>query len=172
MALGSRPARCHTSGYGTGPDDDLRFARQLCEALGMPHVTARTPENEDVVRSEQEKNELINFQALEHGWVWLLAQDMADGEAVTYDGIAGDVLSARHFHDHENSRLYRVGRYDEVGRRLARLTSLLTPAEWREAAAATDPCAAMVKELVRYRDTQNPMMFSFCKNGPGGQSVS
>jgi hypothetical protein len=163
IALGSRPVCCYTVGYGTGPDD-LTTARQLCEALGVPHMTTRLPENDDIVRMELEKNELINFQALEHGWEWLLAQDMADGEAVTYDGIAGDVLSAGHFHDDENSRLYRAGRYEEVVRRVARPTSLLIPRKYREAAAAADPCAAMIKELVRYRHTHNPMMFFFLYN--------
>lgn len=36
---------------------------------------------------------------------------MARPEAVSYDGIAGDVLSAGHFHSDENSRLYREERF-------------------------------------------------------------
>lgn len=176
VALGSRPA-CYTSpsNYSTMPND-VGIARQVCEELGLPHVVTRTPENEDIVRTELEKNELISFQALEHGWAWLVAQDMADSEAVTYDGIAGDVLSAGHFHDDENSRLYHAGHYEEVARRVGGLMiitgvtaelppiRLLIPAKWREAAAAADPCAAIVKELVRYRHTQNPMMFFYLYN--------
>ncbi len=162
-ALGALPVCCYTSSFATMPND-VRLAKQVCDALGVPHVATRIPENEDIVRTELEKDELTNFQALEHGWEWLVAQDMADKEAVTYDGIAGDVLSAGHFHDDENSRLYRAGHFEEVVRRIAPLTSLLIPAKWREAAAATDPRGAMIKEMIRYRHTQNPMMFFFLYN--------
>jgi asparagine synthase (glutamine-hydrolysing) len=90
---------------------------------------------------------------------------MADPQAVTYDGVAGDVLSAGHFHDDENSRLYRDGRFDELARRLAPDVPLvLLPKPLREVVDAIDPYPALIAELLRYRDTQNPMMFFFLYN--------
>ena len=143
----------------------LRLRANYVNALGVPHVTTRIPENEDIVQTELEKNELISFQALEHGWTWLVAQSMSDSEAVTYDGLDGDVLSAGHFHDDENSRLYRAERFDELARRLAPDVPLvLIPPKWRKAAAAADPYPALIEELLRYRHTQNPMMFFFLYN--------
>lgn len=164
VALGSPPACCYTSSYGT-MQNDVEVARQLCSALGVRHVTTRIPANEDIARTELEKNELISFQALEHGWTWLVAQSMRDSDAVTYDGLDGDVLSAGHFHDDENSRLYRAGRFEELARHLAPDVPLvLIPPKWREAAAAADPYPALIEELLRYRHTQNPMMFFFLYN--------
>ncbi len=164
VRLGLPPECCYTSCYST-MRDDVEVARQLCSAVGVPHIQTRSPENEDIVRADLEKNELTSFQALEHGWVWLVAQSMADSEAVIYDGIAGDVLSAGLFHNDENSRLYREGRFDDLARRLAPERPLvLLPRHWREAVAAVDPYPALIKELRRYRDAWNPMMLFFLYN--------
>jgi asparagine synthase (glutamine-hydrolysing) len=164
VAMGSPPACCYTSSYSTMLED-VRVAREVCASLRVPHCESRIPEKDDIVRTELEKNDLISFQALEHGWTWLLAETMADAEAVSYDGIAGDVLSAGHFHDDENSRLYRAGRFEELARRLAPdMTLVLLPTRWQEAAAGADLHAALITELLRYQHTQNPMMFFFLYN--------
>ncbi len=162
VAAGSPPECCYTSAFTTMPND-LRVARELCEALGVRHKQAAVPE--DVVRAEMEKNRVIGYQALEHGWVWALAQSMAHPGAASYDGIAGDVLSAGHFHDDENSRLYRAGRFDDLARRLAPQPQIpLIPAGLRDAMAAADPLPSLIAELLRHRDTHNPMMFFYLFN--------
>lgn len=164
VAMGSPPVCCYTSSFSTMLED-VRVAREVCASLRVPHCESRIPEKDDIVRTELEKNNLISFQALEHGWTWLLAETMADGEAVSYDGIAGDVLSAGHFHDDENSRLYRARRFEELACRMAPdMTLVLLPARWQEPAAAADLHAALITELLRYQHTQNPMMFFFLYN--------
>lgn len=164
VTIGSPPDCCYTSSYST-MRNDVRVARELCAALRIPHFESCIPEKEDIVATELEKNDLISFQALEHGWTWLLAKSMADEEAVSYDGIAGDVLSAGHFHDPENSRLYRAGRFEDLARRLAPdMTLVLLSASRREVAASADVYPALVTELLRYQHTQNPMMFFFLYN--------
>jgi asparagine synthetase B (glutamine-hydrolysing) len=162
IAAGAKPACCYTSPFLTMRNDVL-VARAVCAALGVAHAEANVPE--DLIATELKKNECIAFQALEHGWTLALAQTMAHPEAVSYDGIAGDVLSAGHFHDEQNSRLYRQGRFEELARRLAPQPQLpLLPARWREAVAAADPRQPLIRELLRYRHTHNPMMFFYLWN--------
>jgi hypothetical protein len=88
---------------------------------------------------------------------------MAHPNAVSYDGIDGDVLSAGHFHDDENSRLYRAGRLNEVAERLAPHPVLRVAPAGMDAPRA-DVYQRIVDELLRYRDTHNPMMFFFLYN--------
>jgi hypothetical protein len=137
-------------------NDDASVARALCDQLAIPHTVSVLPG--DLVGTEVEKNELLSYEAFEHGWVWKLAQDMSSPDAVSYDGIAGDVLSAGHFHDDENSRLYREQRFDELAERLAPARGMLqppiVPADSRDAAYQR-----IISELHRYRGTHNPMMF-------------
>jgi asparagine synthase (glutamine-hydrolysing) len=164
VRMGSLPVGCYTSSYST-MQNDVRVAREVCAGLGVPHRESRIPETDDIVRTELKKNELMSFQAVEHGWCWLLAETMADAEAISYDGIDGDVLSAGHFHDDENSRLYRAGRFEDLARRMAPATTLvLLPAGWQEAATAADLHGTLITELLRYQHTQNPMMFFFLYN--------
>jgi hypothetical protein len=158
--LGSPPARCFTSSFLTMRNDVI-IARALCQKLGIPHVESKVPE--DVVGTELEKNEHICFEAIEHGWSWALAKNMANTEAVSYDGIDGDVLSAGHFHDDENSRLYRAGRLDEIAQRIAPYPHLRVSPAGIEA-PKSDVYQRVVTELLRYKNTHNPMMFFFLYN--------
>jgi hypothetical protein len=160
VRLGSPPARCFTSSFLTMRNDVIT-ARALCEKLGVPHVESEVPE--DVVGTELEKNEQICFEATEHGWTWALAKSMANPDAVSYDGIDGDVLSAGHFHDDENSRLYRAGRFDEIAQRIAPHPHLRVSPAGIEA-PKSDVYQRVVTELLRYKNTHNPMMFFFLYN--------
>jgi hypothetical protein len=141
--------------------NDVIVAKALCEKLGIPHFESIF--SGDLVETEMQKNEDINYEALEHSWMWELARNMADREAVSYDGIDGDVLSAGHFHVDENSRLYREGRFDELAQRLAP-TAVLRLAPRGVGLPAADAYQRIVNELKRYRSTHNPMMFFFLYN--------
>jgi asparagine synthase (glutamine-hydrolysing) len=152
---GVRPERCYTSSLLT-MNDDASVARALCDKLAIPHVVSVLPG--DLIGTEVEKNERLNYEAFEHGWVWKLAQDMRSPDAVSYDGIAGDVLSAGHFHDDENSRLYREQGFDELAERLAPARAMLQyPIVTNDSRDAAHQ--RIISELLCYRGTHNPMMF-------------
>ncbi|GEM_PF-1572485 len=77
-------------------NDDLNVAKQLCEALNIPHVT--TPLGPDLFDDELAKNDMTSFCADEHAWMLPLHEYFKTHEITfIYDGIAGDVLSAGHF---------------------------------------------------------------------------
>ena len=162
VAAGSPPETCYTSSAMTMRNDVL-VARQLCSALGVEHSEVGPPH--DLVAAELEKNARISFEATEHAWFWMVAKSMADPAAVTYDGIAGDVLSAGHFHDDENSRLYRDGRWEALAQRLAPLRRFpMIASRWQDEIAAANPHVALIQELQRYQGTHNPMMFFYLYN--------
>jgi asparagine synthase (glutamine-hydrolysing) len=154
VACGARPERCYTSAFLT-MRNDVTVAQSLCRKLDLPHSESAVPK--DLITTEIAKNNCISYEALEHNWVWPLAHNMAHSEAVSYDGIDGDVLSAGHFHDDENSRLYRHDKFDELAQRLAPNPTLrLAPRG--VGVARADAYQRLVDELRRYRGTHNPMM--------------
>jgi hypothetical protein len=160
IALGFPPERCYTASF-RNRHDDAHAAEALCRKLNVPHLECYVPE--DLVTTELEKNTRLSYEALEHGWTWGLAQDMAHPEAISYDGLDGDVLSAGHFHLDENSRLYREGRLDELAEKLAPHPVLrAAPANMQVPRA--DAYQRIVCELLRYKSTHNPMMFFFLYN--------
>jgi hypothetical protein len=162
VAAGAPPECCYTSSFATMHNDVL-VAKKVCAALGVRHAQMGAPES--LVAAELIKNLNVSFQAFDHGWLWPLAQAIADPEAVSYDGIAGDVLSAGHFHDDENSALYHAGRFEDLARRLTPPGILkLLPSEWSQAIAAANPQPSLIRELSRYRHTQNPMMYFYLYN--------
>jgi asparagine synthetase B (glutamine-hydrolysing) len=162
VAAGATPECCYTSSF-SNMENDVLVAQQLCSAFGVRHAQSHIPG--DLVAAEREKNVIISFQALDHAWLCALAQTIANPAAVSYDGIAGDVLSAGHFHSDENSSLYRAGRFEDLARILApERNSKLVPSRWSDAIAAADPYPSLIRELVRHQHTQNPMMFFYLYN--------
>jgi len=156
VAAGATP-ECYTSPYAT-MQNDVVIAREVCAAVGVRHAEVAQPTA--LVTMELEKNIHTSFQATDHGWLWPLVQSIANSKAVAYDGIAGDVLSAGHFHDDENSALYRAGCLEDLAQRLAPKEGLaLVPSRWRDAISASDPHPSLIRELLRYQNTPNPMMF-------------
>jgi asparagine synthase (glutamine-hydrolysing) len=157
---GIRPESCYTSS-NLRMKEDAAVARELCEKLSVPHLLSGL--SHDLVATELEKNERLSYEAFEHAWVWKLAQDMGSPFAVSYDGIAGDVLSAGHFHNDEKSRLYREHKFDELAERLAPSHTMLkyplAPDDSRDAAYQR-----IISEMLRYRGTHNPMMFFYLYN--------
>jgi hypothetical protein len=141
--------------------DETSVAKVLCDKLGVQHVVSILRGN--LADIEVEKNERLSYEAFQHGWVWKLAQDMRSGHAVSYDGIAGDVLSAGHFHDDENSRLYREQKFDALAERLAPRRGMLRPPHAPDDSQDTAH-HRIVTELLRYRNAHNPMMFFYLYN--------
>jgi len=90
------PDACVTStGFADAAmTDDVSVAGQLCRAVSMPHHVIGAPANpiDATIAVDIE----TNLAGSEHGWTGTLATFLAAHADVTYDGLAGDVLSAGH----------------------------------------------------------------------------
>lgn len=110
---GCLPKRAVTVELETSTDGEV--AREVANAVGIPHLIElpnRTPEG---VRYTVRATDLMSQQ---HAWI----ADVARGrnQLSWWDGIAGDVLSAGHFIDDSNLRLFETGALDELAERLVR----------------------------------------------------
>jgi hypothetical protein len=74
---------------------EVEVAAQLCSALGVPHRVPPVGTSRSTV--EREKNRLTNYATTEHAWFIPVADHLGANAAASYDGMAGDVLSAGHF---------------------------------------------------------------------------
>jgi hypothetical protein len=94
---GMAPDECVTAPYRPGAKrkTDVEVAAQLCAALGIRHHVP--PARASQKNAEQEKNRRTNYTTLEHGWLMPVVERLCSKAAVSYDGMAGDVLSAGHF---------------------------------------------------------------------------
>lgn len=90
---GCRPERCVTTRhYPPRSNEDARVAAALTHELDLPHVVLE--QKESWFKAEYRKNLITNLCADEHAWYMVAADYLAEDFQVTYDGIAGDVLSA------------------------------------------------------------------------------
>ena len=105
------PDACVTARYAPGVifKNEVEVAKRVCAALGVRHETVAFRSSR--MAAEREKNRLTNYATLEHGWFMPVADRIAAGGAVTYDGMAGDVLSAGHFLTVDRHRWFREGNF-------------------------------------------------------------
>ena len=114
-ALGRPPDRCVTvEPYPPSAGDDVRLARLVADAVGVPHVVI--PQRRDRIAAESEKNRLTNFCADEHAQFLPLRDYFASHRCTVFDGLAGDVLSQSQRLDPQLHRHVR-GRPSSRGRR-------------------------------------------------------
>ena len=109
---GIPPDECITARY---PPEvtyktDVEVAAHVCSTLGVPHHVS--PGNTLHKRVEQDKNQRTNYTTTEHAWFMPVGDRLCSNAAVSYDGMAGDVLSAGHFltqqrHDWFERRQFR-----------------------------------------------------------------
>jgi len=97
--------------------NDLPITRQLCERLGLPHRIVQAPASR--FRAELRKNDLTQFNALEHAWYLPCATYLAARAGSLYDGLAGDVLSAgRILADEDLNAMALAGDFDTLAARI------------------------------------------------------
>ena len=94
---GIRPDECVTARHRPAVTykTEVETAAQLCAALGVPHRVPPASTSQKAV--EQEKNRLTSYTTTEHAWFMPVADHLCAHAAASYDGMAGDVLSAGHF---------------------------------------------------------------------------
>ncbi len=82
VALGSRPECCYTSCNYT-MENDLKIAREVCAALGVPHVTTRSPESEDIV-SDRDREEQTDQLSSPSAWMDVVNRPVDGGQASSH----------------------------------------------------------------------------------------
>ena len=91
---GNRPDRCTTAMYPSPhSNEDVRIAKLICEELSISHNVVEQPPEQ--LETEISKNHKLGFCSTEHGWFVAMAECLKRKTVNAYDGIAGDVLSAR-----------------------------------------------------------------------------
>ncbi len=91
------PDECITARFwpGTKYKTEIEVAAKLCASLGVVHHIP--PLSDSRKASEQAKNRLTNYTTTEHGWFMPVSDRLRSKASTSYDGMAGDVLSAGHF---------------------------------------------------------------------------
>lgn len=169
---GHAPAACVTvRHFPPRANDDELIARDICQVLGIEHRVV--PQPRDRAGVERRKNGLTHFCTDEHAQFVVLAEHLRLHTRLTYDGIAGDVLSQSTYLRPEVLALYRRGDYravadfvlDGYGTMMseAALARVLTPELYRELPRER-AVARLVAEIARHGDAANPVGSFFLHN--------
>jgi hypothetical protein len=158
-SAGRKPDVCLTAKhFPPRPDEDARVAATICGAVGVEHRLLRQPVSR--FNTEIKKNRLTGFTADEHSWYMTLKPYADNGEYTFYDGIAGDVLSAGHFLDDANLRLFQGHNFSRLAEGILGpegfLPALLR-AEAHERFSRERAKQRLIDELVRHADAPNPV---------------
>jgi hypothetical protein len=163
---GHRPSFVVTGAdYSGRVAEDLVRARELAGAIGVKHIEVRPSSRFD---DELRSNLLTCFLSDEHSWILPIAEALAARTSTTYDGIAGDVLSASLFQDRISLEHFQRSEYEQLATRFlgpkdANHEALL-PAELRQHGGYTAALERIVAELARYDDSANPLSMFFFWN--------
>jgi hypothetical protein len=140
---------------------DVAIASRLTERVGIPHTVVHGT-MEARWADELEKNVLTSFCADEHVWYLPVARYLLATSRWSYDGIAGDYLSASNGLRPDVVEGMRAGRVDELLDRVITethhedvLRNALTPAFYRRIPPSTAR-ERLAEEIRRHLDAANP----------------
>ena len=112
---GHRPNFCITvEQYPPKSNADVAVAKILAEAVNIKHFVVRQPGSQ--LKQELQKNTTTEFLAEHPVWALAIGAFLRDKADVSYDGIAGDVLSGGNFMTPELLKYYEMGMTDECVR--------------------------------------------------------
>lgn len=160
--MGLKPEACITQkrlpAGADEADEDVAIARQLCRALGIPHVVVDQMPSK--LSAELRKNTLTQFCALEHAWGLPFADCVSERWNYLYDGIGGDVLSAGLFMTEKRLTLFETGDFVALANEIlgpeGYLPKLL-PASKYKLFSRDLAIEQLVLELSRHADAPNPV---------------
>jgi asparagine synthase (glutamine-hydrolysing) len=174
IALELRESGCAVAEYvttsksGDAGCSDIIEARRLALLLGGRHVVIEAADS--ILSWEQKKNEITHFCADEHGWIAPVFAYLAH-RGPSFDGIAGDVLSATLNNSPDRSELMRAGAYEQLARELLQEWSLssdalrvVRPLLDLPAVHADDVAGRLAKTLAQFSEHPNPMSAFFFWN--------
>lgn len=130
---------------------DLQIAKQVAAAVGVKHLIEHPNRT---IEGARYTVRATDFMSMQHAWMADVARHR--GPEAWWDGIAGDVLSAGHFLEEWNVRLFAERRLDELAERLVRPGRV---AYFRDQSMFPRSVAleAMRDELARHVDAANPV---------------
>ena len=159
---GIQPDECVTAQYPPAEKykTDVEVAAQLCAALGIPHHVPRV--STSIKSVEQEKNQRTSYTTTEHAWFMPVGDRLCSNAAVSYDGMAGDVLSAGHFltqerHDWFERRQFREFFLDMQWALTERTMQQLLPVETRRRFNLDLALERFEVECLPHLDAPNPV---------------
>jgi len=169
---GCRPTACVTiEHFPPRGNDDVVIAAALCARLGLQHVVL--PQREDRVRTEWEKNERTHYCTDEHAQFVALADYLALVTPVTYDGIAGDVLTQSTYLRPDMQRLWETANVAGIAAYLLdgygttvsdlALSHLVSRALLHEVPRER-AIARLTREIARHLESPNPISSFFFWN--------
>lgn len=152
-------------------DKDALYAARLCAEMGIPHRVLERPYR--LVEGEKRKNAMTSLCADEHAW-YLRVSEALEGEAYTYDGLAGGTLLERLHSTRPKARgLVEAGRIAEAAYQMLRtehgaprFVDLVAPGARRW--LSVERAAARVQaEVERYMDRDDPLSAFYYWNRAG-----
>ena len=156
-AQGRKPNHCVT--IDVPHETDAEVAVRLTQAQGVP--VQRLPATQPSVQNEIRRNLETSFCSDEHTWSLGLSDYLADVTACSYDGIAGDVLSASRFISPERQRCFEAGDFTKLANELIssndRFTTASLPPELQTRWGTEIAAGRVETELKRYVEAANPM---------------
>lgn len=164
---GRKPASCMTVKYRPpATNEDNRIARLLTERLGIDHVQLDRPPS--FFEATRRDVFLTNYCGGGHGWIQPVAEYLSGRFDTTYDGLAGDELSALLIPGDPKLALFREGRLDDLAAQLLDETrqekaneNLLADALYRRLPRGL-AIERMTQELKRHADSHSPVVsFNF-----------
>lgn len=137
---------------------DVAVAAGLCRRLGCPHTILENTEydyHRSLVRALPE----IDFELLEHGWIWSLVSHFAKTRRAFADGLGGDVLSNGLYFSLADNRHLRGGDLAAAGASFEK--SALTHSRVAHLLSAHEKervRSIIREEMAHWRDWPNPLI--------------
>jgi len=143
--------------------DDASIAKLLCKSLGIRHQIVNPVRSS--AHNETRKNRITHFCTDENHWQMELGDKIGEnGVEVSYDGLAGDVLSAGLFFTEERDRAFKQGRLADVARSIL---SGWAPGDFTVQPLLPEPFCTnltfdlavkrLITELERHQNAANPL---------------
>ena len=161
LEAGHRPDHLVTTHYRSPRSrEDVRIAALVAEELGLGHeVLSQT---DLPVVAELRKNLLTNYCTPEsHAWYLPVADHLATGFDVSYDGIAGDVLSMARYLRPADLEEFRKERFENLARSMLERDGTSLRGMLRTAAVDLFSLESAIerlrRELPRHAGASNPV---------------
>lgn len=165
---GAQPETSMTLKYRPpATNEDERIGKLICEQLDISHQVIERPEN--WFAAVRDELYLSNFAGGGHSWILPMAKYLnTHGYQTTYDGLAGDIISAGHTLDSDDSRMLSEGHFETFARKLLKSAGFedfnlqAFSSEFAELTSFEVALNRVVEELKKHADCGNPLMaFTF-----------
>jgi hypothetical protein len=171
IEAGRPPEACVTvEHFPPRGNDDIAVAADVCRRLGVRHIVLS--QRPDRLAAEREKNTATHYCTDEHAQFVELADHLRRSTPVTYDGIAGDVLSQSSYLTPAAHAVFERGDPEACARYVLdddsmvserALSHLIAPALLREVPRAR-AVARLAREIAAHREAPNPVASFFFWN--------